>query len=60
MRLQGFSDDWCDDISDSQKYKCAGNAVTVNVIQDIMEKLLVKKVIQFKPCHTKTKALHKK
>lgn len=27
-------------ISDTQRYKCLGNAVTVNVIRDIMEKLL--------------------
>jgi len=46
MRLQGFPDSWCDvgadgkEISDTQKYKMAGNAVTVNVIQAIMEKLL--------------------
>jgi len=40
MRLQGFPDNWCDGISDTQKYKCAGNAVTVNVIQAIMERLL--------------------
>jgi len=39
-RLQGFPDHWCDGVSDSQKYKCAGNAVTVNVIRDIMEKLI--------------------
>ena len=39
MQLQGFPDNWCDGISDSQKYKCAGNAVTVNVIQAIIEKL---------------------
>jgi len=37
MRLQGFPDDWCDGISDSQKYKCAGNAVTVNVIRDMIQ-----------------------
>ena len=41
MRLQGFPDNWCDGISDTQKYKCAGNAVTVNVIQAIMEKLII-------------------
>ena len=29
------------EISDSQRYKMCGNAVTVNVIKDIMEKLLV-------------------
>jgi site-specific DNA-cytosine methylase len=28
-------------ISDTQRYKMCGNAVTVNVIQAIMEKLLV-------------------
>ena len=39
MRLQGFPDNWCDGISDSQKYKCAGNAVTVNVIKAIIDKL---------------------
>jgi len=39
-RLQGFPDNWVDGISDTQKYKVLGNAVTVNVIQAIMEKLL--------------------
>jgi len=39
-RLQGFPDNWVDGISDTQKYKCLGNAVTVNVIQAIAEKLL--------------------
>ncbi len=39
-RLQGFPDTWCDGVSDSQKYKVLGNAVTVNVIQAIAEKLL--------------------
>jgi DNA (cytosine-5)-methyltransferase 1 len=38
-RLQGFPDDWVDGISDSQKYRCLGNAVTVNVVQAIMERL---------------------
>jgi DNA (cytosine-5)-methyltransferase 1 len=41
MRLQGFPDTWCDGISDTQKYKCAGNAVTVNVIEAIVDNLLV-------------------
>lgn len=46
MRLQGFSDDWCDlgaegeVISDSQKYKMAGNAVTTNVVTEVMRRLL--------------------
>ena len=45
MRLQGFPDDWCDigsdgvAISDTQKYKMAGNAVTVNVVEAIMREL---------------------
>jgi len=39
-RLQGFPDGWTDGISDSQRYKCLGNAVTVNVIQVIGETML--------------------
>jgi len=41
-RLQGFPDGWTsvENTSDSQRYKMCGNAVTVNVIKDIMEKLL--------------------
>tara|TARA_R110000868_G_scaffold322442_1_gene583372 strand:+ start:592 stop:1653 length:1062 start_codon:yes stop_codon:yes gene_type:complete len=39
-RLQGFPDNWTIG-SDTQRYKQCGNAVTVNVIQHIMEKLLV-------------------
>lgn len=39
-RLQGFSDGWTEGISDSQRYKCLGNAVTVNVVQAIGEKIL--------------------
>ena len=38
-RLQGFPDGWTKGISDTQRYKCLGNAVTVNVIEAIMEKL---------------------
>ncbi len=38
-RLQGFPDGWTEGISDTQRYKCLGNAVTVNVIQAVMEKL---------------------
>ena len=40
-RLQGFPDGWTEGVSDTQRYKTLGNAVTVNVIRDIMEKLLV-------------------
>jgi DNA (cytosine-5)-methyltransferase 1 len=45
-RLQGFPDDWTkygvgdELISDTQRYKMCGNAVTTNVIQAVMEKLL--------------------
>jgi len=44
-RLQGFSDDWTKygvgiDISDTQRYKMCGNAVTVNVVKEIIKKLL--------------------
>lgn len=44
VQLQGFPDNWTkyglfDDgvklISDTQRYKCCGNAVTTNVIRDI-------------------------
>lgn len=38
-RLQGFPDNWTEGISDTQRYKCLGNAVTVNVIREIMKKL---------------------
>ena len=32
-RLQGFPDGWTKWLSDTQRYKCLGNAVTVNVIE---------------------------
>ena len=32
-RLQGFPDGWTEGISDTQRYSCLGNAVTVNVIE---------------------------
>ena len=37
-RLQGFPDNWTKDLSDTQRYKCLGNAVTVNVVREIMKK----------------------
>jgi len=40
-RLQGFPDGWTEGVSDTQRYKCLGNAVTVNVIKAIMSKLIV-------------------
>ena len=39
-RLQGFPDGWTEGVSDTQRYKCLGNAVTTNVITWIGEKLL--------------------
>ena len=36
-RLQGFPDNWTKELSDTQRYKCLGNAVTVPVIQYILE-----------------------
>lgn len=42
-RLQGFPDNWTrygedgEKISDTQRYKCCGNAVTVNVIRHIFD-----------------------
>ena len=37
-RLQGFPDNWTDILSDTQRYKTLGNAVTVNVIKTIFER----------------------
>ena len=34
-RLQGFKDDWTKGVSDTQRYKMLGNAVTTNVIEYI-------------------------
>lgn len=34
-RLQGFPDNWTEGVSNTQRYKCIGNAVTVNVIEFI-------------------------
>ena len=38
-RLQGFPDNWTEGFSDTQRYKMMGNAVTVNVIKAIMERI---------------------
>ena len=32
-RLQGYPDGWTDGLSDTQRYKCLGNAVTTNVVE---------------------------
>jgi len=39
-RLQGFPDEWTEQVSDSQRYKQMGNAVTVNVIEWIGKQLM--------------------
>lgn len=38
-RLQGFPDNWTKGVSASQRYKQLGNAVTVNVIECVAQKL---------------------
>jgi len=38
-RLQGFPDNWTAGESDTQRYKMCGNAVTVNTVQAVMERL---------------------
>lgn len=38
-RLQGFPDDWHKGLSDTQAYKCYGNAVTVNVIEFLINRI---------------------
>ena len=38
-RLQGFPDNWTAGVSDTQRYKLLGNAVTVNVIKCLGERL---------------------
>ncbi|HKZ38571.1 MAG TPA: DNA cytosine methyltransferase, partial [Chryseolinea sp.] len=35
-RLQGFPDGWTEGVSDTQRYKMLGNAVTVNVVEEII------------------------
>ena len=39
-RLQGFPDGWTEGLSDTQRYKTLGNAVTTNVVKAVMERLL--------------------
>ncbi len=38
-RLQGFPDGWTEGISDTQRYKCLGNAVTTSVVTEIGKRL---------------------
>ena len=39
-RLQGFPDRYTEPLSDTQKYKCLGNAVTVPVVEYILERFV--------------------
>jgi DNA (cytosine-5)-methyltransferase 1 len=39
-RLQGFPDGWTEGISDTQRYRLLGNAVTVNVVEYLGARLL--------------------
>jgi len=38
-RLQAFPDGWTEGISDSQRYKCLGNALTTSVVTEIGKRL---------------------
>jgi DNA (cytosine-5)-methyltransferase 1 len=38
-RLQSFPDGWTEGLSDSARYKCLGNSVTVNVIEAIISSM---------------------
>jgi DNA (cytosine-5)-methyltransferase 1 len=38
-RLQGYEDGFTEGISSTQRYKCLGNSVTVNVIRAIAERI---------------------
>lgn len=55
-RLQGFPDDWTKygnydgevkEVSDTQRYKCCGNAVTVDVVKAVAERLKCHYLNQF-------------
>lgn len=39
-RLQGFPDGWTEGLSDTQRYKCLGNAVTVSVIEWLGKRIM--------------------
>lgn len=40
-RLQGFPDGWTEGVSDTQRYKCLGNAVTVNVVYEVAKQFVL-------------------
>lgn len=39
-RLQGFPDGWTEGVSDTQRYKCLGNAVSVPVVKAVGERII--------------------
>jgi DNA (cytosine-5)-methyltransferase 1 len=39
-RLQGFPDNWTEGVSDTQRYKMMGNAVTTNVVFEVARRLI--------------------
>ena len=43
-RLQGFPDNWTKGLSDTQRYKCMGNAVTTNVVEWVVTQLFKKEM----------------
>ena len=45
-RLQGFPDCWTEGVSDTQRYKTLGNAVTVNVVYEVARRLTLNTTLQ--------------
>lgn len=39
-RLMGLPDGWTEGVSDTQRYKMAGNGVVVNVVEEIVKRLI--------------------
>ena len=45
-RLQSFPDGWTEGVSDTQRYKTLGNAVTVNVVYEVARRLTLNTTLQ--------------
>jgi DNA (cytosine-5)-methyltransferase 1 len=45
-RLQGFPDGFTEGVSDTQRYKTLGNAVTVNVVYEVARRLTLNTTLQ--------------